>query len=163
MIKDEDDEEDEEEEHLAPADSTTLPAIDLFPSAEDIEAFEIDESASTPTHTSPTYAEAPLGYRAAMIRSRATSPSPVPSLRLYSLTIITLTITTTTITCTITTFANGGDDDDDDEDDDVEEDEEEEAPSLRPTLYFNSCLTLVPQLRNKAFEVEDVCSYTYPY
>ncbi|GJZ60382.1 hypothetical protein Tco_0616198 [Tanacetum coccineum] len=30
---------------------------------------------SPPTHTSPTYAEAPLGYRAAMIRSRAASPS----------------------------------------------------------------------------------------
>nr|GEX34683.1 hypothetical protein [Tanacetum cinerariifolium] len=30
---------------------------------------------SPPTHTSPTYAEAPLGYIAAMIRSRAASPS----------------------------------------------------------------------------------------
>ncbi|GKE97137.1 hypothetical protein Tco_1581992, partial [Tanacetum coccineum] len=32
---------------------------------------------SPPTHTSPTYAEAPLGYRAAMIRSRAASPLPL--------------------------------------------------------------------------------------
>nr|GEU63703.1 hypothetical protein [Tanacetum cinerariifolium] len=31
------------------------------------------------THTSPTYAEAPLGYRAAMIQMRATSPPHVPS------------------------------------------------------------------------------------
>ncbi|GJY69574.1 retrovirus-related pol polyprotein from transposon TNT 1-94 [Tanacetum coccineum] len=29
---------------------------------------------SPPTHTSPTYADAPLGYRATMIQSRATSP-----------------------------------------------------------------------------------------
>ncbi|GJS30025.1 hypothetical protein Tco_0490645 [Tanacetum coccineum] len=34
---------------------------------------------SPPTHTSPTYVDAPLGYRAAMIRSRAASPPPVPS------------------------------------------------------------------------------------
>ncbi|GKG35083.1 hypothetical protein Tco_0440237 [Tanacetum coccineum] len=30
---------------------------------------------SPPTYTSPTYAEAPLGYRAAGIRLRAASPS----------------------------------------------------------------------------------------
>ncbi|GKC88103.1 hypothetical protein Tco_1148752, partial [Tanacetum coccineum] len=30
---------------------------------------------STPTHTSPTYVEAPLGYKAAMIRSGVASPS----------------------------------------------------------------------------------------
>ncbi|GKB37078.1 putative reverse transcriptase domain-containing protein [Tanacetum coccineum] len=34
---------------------------------------------SLPTHTSPTNADTPLGYRAAMIQSRATSPPPVPS------------------------------------------------------------------------------------
>ncbi|GKG11465.1 hypothetical protein Tco_0342865, partial [Tanacetum coccineum] len=36
---------------------------------------------SPPTHTSPTYAKAPLGYRATMIRSRAAStlPLPIPS------------------------------------------------------------------------------------
>ncbi|GJX31728.1 hypothetical protein Tco_0241583 [Tanacetum coccineum] len=34
---------------------------------------------SPPTHTSPTYAEAPLGYRAAGIRSRAASPLPLPA------------------------------------------------------------------------------------
>ncbi|GJZ71019.1 hypothetical protein Tco_0634870 [Tanacetum coccineum] len=139
---DEEDEasDDEDEENLAPADSTTLLAIDPVPLAEDTKAFETDESAPTPppprsprtkvpfaqtrlrrarktvgpqppmttfaealiaeyasaptppspppsplsplssplpripsppTHTSPTYAEAPLGYRAAMIRSRA--------------------------------------------------------------------------------------------
>nr|GEV37217.1 putative reverse transcriptase domain-containing protein [Tanacetum cinerariifolium] len=34
---------------------------------------------SPPTHTSPTYADAPLGYRAAMIQSRATSLPPIPS------------------------------------------------------------------------------------
>nr|GFB62481.1 hypothetical protein [Tanacetum cinerariifolium] len=40
---DDDDEEEEEEEHLAPTDSTTLPAIDPVLSAEDTEAFEMDE------------------------------------------------------------------------------------------------------------------------
>ncbi|GKC12798.1 hypothetical protein Tco_1009580 [Tanacetum coccineum] len=39
---------DEEEEHLAPSDSTTLPAIDHVPSAEDIKAFKTNESAPTP-------------------------------------------------------------------------------------------------------------------
>nr|GEX57983.1 reverse transcriptase domain-containing protein [Tanacetum cinerariifolium] len=34
---------------------------------------------SPPTHTSPTYAEKPLGYRAAGIRLRATSPLPSPT------------------------------------------------------------------------------------
>ncbi|GKA15856.1 hypothetical protein Tco_0695603 [Tanacetum coccineum] len=34
---------------------------------------------SPPTYTSPTYAEAPLGYRTAMIQSRAASPLLVPS------------------------------------------------------------------------------------
>ncbi|GJV89528.1 hypothetical protein Tco_1533466 [Tanacetum coccineum] len=38
---------------------------------------------SPPTHTSPTYAEAPLGYRATMIKSRAVSPSHVPSPLLF--------------------------------------------------------------------------------
>ncbi|GJZ80778.1 hypothetical protein Tco_0645772 [Tanacetum coccineum] len=33
----------------------------------------------TTTHTSPTYAEAPLGYREAMIRSSAASPLPLPA------------------------------------------------------------------------------------
>ncbi|GJV60657.1 hypothetical protein Tco_1466757 [Tanacetum coccineum] len=84
--EDEEEEDEEEEEHLALADSTTLPAIDPLPSAEDIEAFKTDKSAPTPpsppTHTSPTYAEALLGYRVTMIRSRAASPPPVPSPRL---------------------------------------------------------------------------------
>ncbi|GJR04983.1 putative reverse transcriptase domain-containing protein [Tanacetum coccineum] len=39
---------DEEEEHLAPADSSAVPAIDPVPSDGDTEAFETDESASTP-------------------------------------------------------------------------------------------------------------------
>nr|GFC31031.1 hypothetical protein [Tanacetum cinerariifolium] len=39
----EDEDNDEEEEHLAPADSSAVPVIDLVPSAGDIEAFETDE------------------------------------------------------------------------------------------------------------------------
>ncbi|GKE77695.1 hypothetical protein Tco_1543815, partial [Tanacetum coccineum] len=41
----------EEEEHLAPADSSDVPAVDLIPSAGDTEEFETDES--TPTPRSP--------------------------------------------------------------------------------------------------------------
>ncbi|GJR81285.1 putative reverse transcriptase domain-containing protein [Tanacetum coccineum] len=89
---------DKEEEHLALTDSTTLPAIDPVSSVEDTEAFKTNESAPTPpspklcrarisiplptlplpsppTHTSLTYADAQLGYKAAMIRSGAVSPS----------------------------------------------------------------------------------------
>ncbi|GJW11063.1 putative reverse transcriptase domain-containing protein [Tanacetum coccineum] len=96
----EDDDEEEEEEHLAPADSSVVPAVNPVSSAEDTEAFKTDESAPTPyasaptppspppsllfplsspllqipspplplpspPTTSPTYAEAPLGYRRA--------------------------------------------------------------------------------------------------
>ncbi|GJW76313.1 hypothetical protein Tco_0137995 [Tanacetum coccineum] len=94
------DNDDKEEEHLAPADSTTVasPAVRPVPSAEETEPFETDESAATPPPphayhntlrmsipsplllvplpltTSPTYTEAPLGYRAARIRLRAASP-----------------------------------------------------------------------------------------
>nr|GEW74679.1 putative reverse transcriptase domain-containing protein [Tanacetum cinerariifolium] len=123
---DDDVEEDgEEEEHLALADSSVVPIDDQVSSAEDIEAFETDESAATPPPpsayhttsrmsirtrtpihfpseakipspplplpspptTSLTYAEAPLGYRAAEIWLRAASPlthhpSKIPSLPL---------------------------------------------------------------------------------
>ncbi|GKA62188.1 hypothetical protein Tco_0761707, partial [Tanacetum coccineum] len=43
-FEDEGDDE-EEEEHLAPADSSDIPIVDLVPSAGDTEAFETDESA----------------------------------------------------------------------------------------------------------------------
>ncbi|GKA01454.1 putative reverse transcriptase domain-containing protein [Tanacetum coccineum] len=96
----EDEEEEEEVEHLALADSSVVPVDDLVPSAEDTEAFKTDESAPTPVPSprrrtarifvrpqipmsdtaealiaDPTYAEAPLGYRAANNRLRAASPS----------------------------------------------------------------------------------------
>ncbi|GKE11072.1 hypothetical protein Tco_1414623 [Tanacetum coccineum] len=103
----EEDDDEEEEEHLASSNSSIVLVVDPIPSAEDTEAFETDESALTPplprpyrrriyipspplplplppTHTSPTYAEAPLGYRAARIWLRAAStsthhPSEIPS------------------------------------------------------------------------------------
>ncbi|GKB44544.1 hypothetical protein Tco_0889486 [Tanacetum coccineum] len=80
---DDDDEDKEEEEHLALADSTTLPAIDHVPLAEDTEALETNESTPTPTHTSPTYVEAPLAATEALIDAVAaalplTSPPPSP-------------------------------------------------------------------------------------
>nr|GEY68317.1 hypothetical protein [Tanacetum cinerariifolium] len=78
--------EDEEDEHLASTDSTTLPAVDPIPSP-------LLPLPSPPTHTSHTYAEAPLGYKATMIWSRATSLSthhlsniPSPPLLLSSTT-----------------------------------------------------------------------------
>ncbi|GKF15139.1 hypothetical protein Tco_0056601 [Tanacetum coccineum] len=46
-FEDEDDD-DEEEEHLALADSSVVPVVDLVPSAWDIEAFKTDESEPTP-------------------------------------------------------------------------------------------------------------------
>nr|GEV37517.1 hypothetical protein [Tanacetum cinerariifolium] len=89
--EDEDDD-DEEEDHLSSTDSSALPVIDIVPSAEDIKAFETDEARKTvrlepsmsasieariAEHvvapippTSPAYDQAPLGYRAAMIRMR---------------------------------------------------------------------------------------------
>ncbi|GJZ66305.1 hypothetical protein Tco_0623001 [Tanacetum coccineum] len=80
---------DEDEEHLAPADSTAIasPDVDPVPSAEETESFETNESAATPppppayrtTSRIPTYADAPLGYRAAEIQLRATSPLPLPA------------------------------------------------------------------------------------
>nr|GEV79770.1 hypothetical protein [Tanacetum cinerariifolium] len=42
------DEEENEEEHLAPAYSSAVPTFDPFPSTDDTEAFETDESAPTP-------------------------------------------------------------------------------------------------------------------
>ncbi|GKA35062.1 hypothetical protein Tco_0721553, partial [Tanacetum coccineum] len=51
---DDDDEEEEVVEHLASADSTTLPTIDFVPSAEDTKAFETNESAPTPPRSPRT-------------------------------------------------------------------------------------------------------------
>ncbi|GKC65469.1 hypothetical protein Tco_1098067, partial [Tanacetum coccineum] len=45
---DTDDEDEDEEEHLAPADSSAKPIVDLVPSTRDTEAFEMDEYAPTP-------------------------------------------------------------------------------------------------------------------
>ncbi|GJT79193.1 hypothetical protein Tco_1053535, partial [Tanacetum coccineum] len=96
---------DEEEEHPTLTDSFVVPVDDPVPSAKDTKAFETDEFAPTsvpsprrstakipspplplpsPPTTSPTYAEAPLGYKAAGIRLRAVSPpthhpSEIPS------------------------------------------------------------------------------------
>ncbi|GKD42793.1 hypothetical protein Tco_1267438 [Tanacetum coccineum] len=64
-------EEEEEEEHLAPADSTAAASL-VIPSL----SFPV----SSPLTTSPTYAEATLGFRAAGIRLRAASPLPSPTL-----------------------------------------------------------------------------------
>ncbi|GKF64483.1 hypothetical protein Tco_0187931, partial [Tanacetum coccineum] len=63
----------DEEEHLDLANSTAVasPAIDLIPSPP-------LPLPSLPTYASLTYAEAPMGYRAAGIRLRAASPLPLP-------------------------------------------------------------------------------------
>ncbi|GJY80199.1 hypothetical protein Tco_0492950 [Tanacetum coccineum] len=74
----------EEEEHLALTDSTTLPAVDHVPSAEDTEAFETDESAPT----SPRLRRARISVRPQTLMSAATEaliaaipspPLPLPS------------------------------------------------------------------------------------
>nr|GEX70561.1 hypothetical protein [Tanacetum cinerariifolium] len=73
---------DEEEEHLALPNSSAVLAIDPIPSP--------SLPLPSPPATSPTYVEAPLGYRATMIRLRAASPSThhpskIPSLPLLLL------------------------------------------------------------------------------
>nr|GEU43866.1 hypothetical protein [Tanacetum cinerariifolium] len=82
----EDEGEDEEEEHLAPADSVPPPAYRTtarisIRAQTPIPFSSETETPSPPIPTSPTAAGAPLGYRAAMIRLRAESPStshPLP-------------------------------------------------------------------------------------
>ncbi|GKE43543.1 hypothetical protein Tco_1470827 [Tanacetum coccineum] len=86
------DEEEEEEEHLALTNSSVVPVVDPIPSTGDTEAFETNKAqktvrleppmsasmeariakhAVTPIPpTNPTYDQAPLGHRAAMIRMR---------------------------------------------------------------------------------------------
>ncbi|GJV66256.1 retrovirus-related pol polyprotein from transposon TNT 1-94 [Tanacetum coccineum] len=127
---DDDTDDEEEEEHLALADSSVVPVINLVPSAGDTEAFETDESAPTPRSpqtrvlfsqtrlcrarkivrleppmpasmeariaehvtalippTNPTYDQAPLGHRAAMIRMRVDIPEEdMPPQRRFVLT-----------------------------------------------------------------------------
>nr|GEV75809.1 reverse transcriptase domain-containing protein [Tanacetum cinerariifolium] len=95
----EDDDEEEEEEHLALANSSVVPTVDPVPFAKDTEAFKTDDFTPTPPsprlhkarifvrpETSiPTYAEAPLGYKAVMIQWRAASPSTHHPLEIPSL------------------------------------------------------------------------------
>nr|GEZ21236.1 hypothetical protein [Tanacetum cinerariifolium] len=59
---DDDDEEEDKEDHLAPTDSTTLHVVDSVSLVEDIEAFETDESAPTPTR-SPRLRKARISIR----------------------------------------------------------------------------------------------------
>ncbi|GJZ62941.1 hypothetical protein Tco_0619362 [Tanacetum coccineum] len=91
---DDEDDDEEEEEHVAPADSTAVaspPAYHTtarlsirsqetmpFPSEAEIPSPPLP--VSSPPTASPTYIEAPLGYRAAEIRLRAASPLPLPPL-----------------------------------------------------------------------------------
>ncbi|GJX19441.1 putative reverse transcriptase domain-containing protein [Tanacetum coccineum] len=67
--------EEENEEHLALADSSVVPTVDLVPLAEDIEAFETDEFAPTPPPT----------YHTTSRISIPSPPLPVPSLPLLLL------------------------------------------------------------------------------
>ncbi|GKE04418.1 hypothetical protein Tco_1396436 [Tanacetum coccineum] len=94
------DDDDEEDEHLAPAYSIVVAsaAVDPVPSAEETDAFRTFTTIFThsiiittspnsllplpvpsPPTTSPTYTEAPLGYRAVGIRLRVASPLPSPT------------------------------------------------------------------------------------
>ncbi|GJU96450.1 hypothetical protein Tco_1321206 [Tanacetum coccineum] len=78
---DKEEEDEEEDRHLDLANSTTLPAIDPIPSVEDTEAFETDESALTPNHTSPTCMLMEAATEALIIAVAAALPpsSPPPS------------------------------------------------------------------------------------
>nr|GEW28502.1 reverse transcriptase domain-containing protein [Tanacetum cinerariifolium] len=79
---DDDDDDEEEEEHLAPADSVApTPSPSRSPRTKSSPPLPVPSPPlplpSPPTHTSLTYAEAPLGYRAAMVQWRATLPSTI--------------------------------------------------------------------------------------
>ncbi|GJS85735.1 hypothetical protein Tco_0752276 [Tanacetum coccineum] len=78
---DKEEEDEEEDRHLDLANSTTLPAIDPIPSVEDTEAFETDESALTPNHTSPTCMLMEAATEALIVAVAAALPpsSPPPS------------------------------------------------------------------------------------
>ncbi|GJV58996.1 hypothetical protein Tco_1465096 [Tanacetum coccineum] len=67
----EDEDDDEEEEHLALADSFAIPVVDHVPSAEDTEAFKIDEVAPTPV-PSPR-------WHTTRMSVRPQTPIPLPS------------------------------------------------------------------------------------
>ncbi|GKE18193.1 hypothetical protein Tco_1425770, partial [Tanacetum coccineum] len=70
------DDEDEESEHLAPANSTTLPAIDLVPSVEETEPFETNEYAATPPPPRSPHNVIPLS-QTCLCRARKTiRPQP---------------------------------------------------------------------------------------
>ncbi|GKB32263.1 reverse transcriptase domain-containing protein [Tanacetum coccineum] len=102
-------EDEEEEEHLAPADSPVVLVVDLVPSDRDTEAFETDEAwktvrieppmsesmearivehvATLIPPTNPTYNQAPLGHRAAMIHMKDDIPEEdMPPRRRFVLT-----------------------------------------------------------------------------
>ncbi|GKD05804.1 hypothetical protein Tco_1180778, partial [Tanacetum coccineum] len=97
-------EDEEDEEHLAPADSSMVPIVDHVPLVGDTEAFKTDESAPIPISpqtrariaehaaapippTNPTYDQAPLGHRAAMIYTRDDIPKgDLPPRRRFVLT-----------------------------------------------------------------------------
>ncbi|GKB98507.1 hypothetical protein Tco_0984644 [Tanacetum coccineum] len=90
----------EEEEHLALADSSVVLVVDPVPSAGDIETVRIEPPMSASTEariaehvvvpippTSPTYDQAPLGHRAAMIHMRDDIPKEdMPPQRRFVLT-----------------------------------------------------------------------------
>ncbi|GKA95321.1 hypothetical protein Tco_0817359 [Tanacetum coccineum] len=98
--EDEEHTEDEEEEHLDPADSSMVPVVDLTrlyraqktvrlepPISASMEAHIAEHAAASIPPTSPTYDQAPLGHRAAMIRMRDDIPEEdMPPRRRFVLT-----------------------------------------------------------------------------
>nr|GEY80221.1 reverse transcriptase domain-containing protein [Tanacetum cinerariifolium] len=83
-------EDEEDEENQAPVDSSTIPIVDPVPSAKDIEAFETNESASTPVPSPrrrtarmsirpPTPMSATAEALIAEYASAPTPPTPPPS------------------------------------------------------------------------------------
>ncbi|GJS73958.1 reverse transcriptase domain-containing protein [Tanacetum coccineum] len=76
--EDEDDDK-EKEEHLAPADSSTVPVVNLVPSAGDTEAFETNESAPTPRSPQIIVPPSQTRLRRARKTVRPQTPIPFPS------------------------------------------------------------------------------------
>ncbi|GKD52148.1 hypothetical protein Tco_1281124 [Tanacetum coccineum] len=76
----EEDDDKEEEEHLALADSSVIPIVDLVPSAGDTEAFETDESTPTPRSPQTKVPFAQTRLRRAWKTVRLEPPMP-PSIK----------------------------------------------------------------------------------
>ncbi|GJY18133.1 hypothetical protein Tco_0389624, partial [Tanacetum coccineum] len=79
----EDEDDDEEEEHLASADSSAIPVVDLVPSARDTEAFETDQAEVKRLLALPFPPPSPLSPWSSPLPQIPSSPLPPPPSSLH--------------------------------------------------------------------------------